>query len=258
MFITHGLCGMAQFGELARQIHTGNPIYGIQGKGVDGIEAPVERVEDMASYYLKSLEAFYPQGPSILIGYSFGGLVVLEMAQRLWGTPNQVPLLVLIDAYPHPSCYTKRVRMRLLVTRIMGHLKEMLQLPFSEASAYFLNGLKRRLYFPGSSDEPPPALKLQRTGFDETAIREVKKKAYVALEAYRPKFYPGKIHFVTGAEKSFFPEDPRSVWGSLTADLQVESIPGNHLNIVSTEFEALAEVLTRFINEVNGASKHSA
>lgn len=258
VFITHGLCGTAQFGGLARQIHTGNPIYGIQGKGVDGIETPVERVEDMADYYLESLQALYPQGPYILIGYSFGGLVALEMAQRLWGTPNQVPLLVLLDAYPHPSCYTRPVRMRLLVTRVRGHLKEMTKLSFSEASTYFLDGLKRRLHFPGSNDEQPLGPKLRRLGLNETALREVKKKAYVALEAYRPRFYPGKIHFVSGAEKSFFPEDPRSVWGSLAADLQVESIPGNHLNIVNTEFEALAEVLTRYIKEVSGASKHAA
>lgn len=252
VFITHGLCGTARFGELARQIRTGNPIYGIQGKGVDGIEAPVERVEEMADYYLESLQALYPHGPYIFIGYSFGGLVALEMAQRLWGTPNQVPLLVLLDAYPHPSCYTRPVRMRLLITRVKGHVKEMLQLSFSEAWSYFLKGLKRRLHFPGSHDELPPP-KLRSMGLSETALREVKKKAYLALEAYRPKYYPGKIHFVSGEEKSFFPEDPRTVWGHLAADLQVESIPGNHLNIVSTEFEALAEVLTRYIQEMNGA-----
>lgn len=258
VFITHGLCGTAQFGGLARQIRTGNPIYGIQGKGVDGIETPVERVEEMADYYLQSLQALYPQGPYILIGYSFGGLIALEMAQRLWGTPNQVPLLVLLDAYPHPSCYSRSVRMRLLVTRIRGHLKEMLKLSFSEASTYFLDGLKRRLHFPGSHDERPLGPRLRRMGLNETALREVKKKAYIALENYRPKFYPGKIYFVSGEEKSFFPEDPRSVWGSLAADLQVESIPGNHLNIVNTEFEALAEVLTRYIKEASGASKHLA
>lgn len=253
VFITHGLCGTARFGELARQIRTGNPIYGIQGKGVDGIEAPVERVEEMADYYLESLQALYPHGPYIFIGYSFGGLVALEMAQRLWGTPNQVPLLVLLDAYPHPSSYTRPVRMRLLVTRVKGHLKEMLQLSFSEAWSYFLKGLKRRLHFPGAYDELPLSPKLRSMGLSEAALREVKKKAYLALEAYRPKYYPGKIHFVSGEEKSFFPEDPRTVWGHLAADLQVESIPGNHLNIVSTEFEALAEVLTRYIQEMNGA-----
>src|SRR5579863_2117988 len=257
VFITHGLCGTAQFGGLARQIHTGNPIYGIQGKGVDGIEKPVERVEEMADYYLESLQALYPQGPYILVGYSFGGLVALEMAQRLWGTPNEVALLVLLDAYPHPSCYTRPVRMRLLVTRIRGHLNEMLKLSFSEACSYFLEGLKRRLHFPGSRDEPLGP-RLRRMGLNETALREVKKKAYIALEAYRPKFYPGKIYFVSGEEKSFFPEDPRSVWGNLAADLQVESIPGNHLNIVNTGFEALAEVLTRYIKEASVASKDSA
>lgn len=258
VFITHGLCGTAQFGGLAKKIQTENPIYGIQGKGVDGIEEPVERVEDMATYYLEWLQSLYPQGPYILIGYSFGGLVALEMAQRLWSTPNRVSLLVLLDAYPHPRFYTKQVRSRLMITRIRGHLSEMRQLSLSEAADYFLKGFKRRMHFPGSDDERPLSPKLRSRGVNETALREVKKKAYVALEAYRPKFYPGKIHFVTGEEKSFFPEDPRSVWGSLAGDLQVESIPGNHLNIVSTEFEALGDVLTRYILEANASAKHSA
>src|SRR5947208_14443890 len=48
IFIAHGLCGTVQFTELAKHIRTGHPIYGIQGKGLDEIEEPLERVEDMA------------------------------------------------------------------------------------------------------------------------------------------------------------------------------------------------------------------
>src|SRR5881394_1316714 len=153
IFIAHGLCGTVRFTELARHIPTGQPIYGIQGKGIDGMEEPFERVEDRARSYLEELEKLCPQGPYILIGYSFGGLVALEMAQRLSETRNKVALLVLVDAYPHPSYYAWPERMRLSVTRIKGHLNAMRQLPFASAFSYFLNGLERRLYIAGASEK---------------------------------------------------------------------------------------------------------
>jgi hypothetical protein len=79
----------------------------------------------------------------------------------------------------------------------------------------------------------------------ETALRRVKQKAYLAYACYRPRFYRGKINFVTTQTKSFFPDNPAAVWGDLAAELEVEVIPGNHLDIITTEFEALASVLTR-------------
>ncbi|PYX50321.1 MAG: hypothetical protein DMG76_35020 [Acidobacteria bacterium] len=251
IFITHGLCGTAQFSGLAKQIRTGHPIYGIQGKGIDGMEEPFEHVEDMAGFYLDALENLCPQGPYILIGYSFGGLVALEMAQRLSETRNKVALLVLVDAYPHPSYYAWPERMRLSVTRIKGHLNAMRQLPFASAFSYFLNGLERRLYIAGASEKSKGGSEeMLSLPFGESALRRVKQKAYLAYESYRPSLYRGKIHFITTQTKSFFPEDPAAVWGPLTADLQVEVIPGNHLNIVTTEFKDLAAVITRYIEQV--------
>jgi thioesterase domain-containing protein len=49
VFIAHGLPGSVQF-ELAKHIPTGHPIYGIQAKGVDGMEEPFDRIEDMAKF----------------------------------------------------------------------------------------------------------------------------------------------------------------------------------------------------------------
>lgn len=244
IFITHGLCGTVKFSRLAKNIRTGHPIYGIQGKGINGIEEPFERVEDMARFYLEALENLCPQGPYILIGYSFGGLVALEMAQCLSETRNKVALLVLLDAYPHPSYYARLDRMRLLVTRVKGHLNEMRQMPFAGAFSYFLNGLKRRLHIAGGSPD------MLRLSIGETALRRVEQKAYRAYESYRPRFYRGKIHFVTTQTKSFFPEDPAAIWGHLAAELEIEVIPGNHLSIVTTEFEDLATVLTRYVEQV--------
>src|SRR5713101_2194343 len=246
IFIAHGLRGTVQFSELAKHIRTGHPIYGIQAKGIDGLEEPLERVDDMAKFYLDAIEKLNPHDPYILIGYSFGGLVALEMAQRLSQNGKKVALLVLLDAYPHPRFMPAPQRLRLFVQRIRSHARQMRQLPLRSSFSYFVNGLKRRLHFPGAlheSQRPPETMGLS---FAETALRRVNQKAYLAYASYQPKFYRGKIKFVTTETKSFFPGDPATVWGNLASEFEVEVIPGNHLNIVTTEFEALASILTRY------------
>ena len=49
ILIAHGLDGLASFSALAKQIRTDRAVYGIRAKGVDGVGAPFERVEDMAA-----------------------------------------------------------------------------------------------------------------------------------------------------------------------------------------------------------------
>src|SRR5947209_1803900 len=143
IFIAHGLCGTVQFTELAKHIRTGHPIYGIQGKGLDEIEEPLERVEDMARFYLEALEELYPQDPYILIGYSFGGLVALAMAHRLSDTGKNVALLVLSDASPHPRYMAYPQRIRPFGTRPRGYVNQMRQLPLPSALSYLVRGVKR-------------------------------------------------------------------------------------------------------------------
>ena len=249
IFIAHGLSGTVQFGELARHIRTAHPIYGIQAQGIDGTAEPLECVEDMAKLYLDALEELYPQDPYILIGYSFGGLVALEIAQRLSERRKKVALLVLLDAYPHPHFLPAPDRLRLFLKRMKNHTRQMWQLSFPHALSYFVNGLKRRLHFPGALHEnqrPPETLGLS---FAETALRRVNQKAYLAYSRYQPRFHSGRVNFVTTETKSFFPRNPVTVWGNLVAELEIEVIPGDHLNIVTTEFKALASVLTSYVQQ---------
>src|SRR5207248_9465236 len=103
-----------------------------------------ERGEDMARFYLEAREELCPQGTYILIGYSFGRLVALEMAHRLSKTGKNVALLVLIDAYPHPRYMAYTQRMRLFATRVRGHANKMRQLPLPSALSYFVRGVRRR------------------------------------------------------------------------------------------------------------------
>ena len=247
IFIAHGLSGDVQVRALAKAIQTSHPVYGIQARGIDGAEEPFDRIEDMASFYLEALEQMESQGPYILIGYSFGGLVALEMAQRLSKT-GSVAMLVLLDAYPHPRYLTRSQRVRLFATRVKSHLGRMRHMPLSSSAAFVIRGIQRRLRLTGAVRESESSLEAGSSSSGEIGVRRVNAVSYLAYQKYRPQFYNGKINFVTTETKSFFPEDPAAVWGNLAAQLQVEVVPGDHLNIVTTQYKTLAETLTRIIN----------
>src|ERR1700689_2543803 len=178
ILIAHGLAGQASFSKLAQYFQTGHPIYGIQARGVDGIEKPFDCVEDMAQYYIDALTDVQSHGPYILIGYSFGGLVALEMAQRLSEDGKKIGLLVLIDSYPHPRYMSARQRLLLGLQRSRSRITKMRQKPFDEAISYFLDGVQRRLRI--AEPHPNEPLQGSRLSLAQTTL-QVQAKAYLAL-----------------------------------------------------------------------------
>src|ERR1700735_62093 len=100
-YIAHGLGGsVIDFYRLVTHIESDRPIYGMQARGIDGIDDPFESIEDMAQYHLKAIKQIQAHGPYVLIGYSLGGLVSLEIAHRLIAAGEGVALLAMLDAYP--------------------------------------------------------------------------------------------------------------------------------------------------------------
>jgi acetoacetyl-CoA synthetase len=249
ILIAHGLDGRARFLKLAQHIRTENSIYGIQAKGIDGLEHPLDRIEDMAAFYLEALNDLQPIGPYILIGYSFGGLVALEMAQRIVADGKEIALLVLIDAYPHPRFLSLRQQLLLSAKRTRRHISEMTQRSVGNAFSYFVEGLKHRMQVAGVRRRDTLPAETFRLSFARTTVR-VQEQSYVAYRSYRPRFYPGKIKFVKAGVNSYFPDDPAAVWSKLAEGFEVSTVPGGHLDIVTSEFESLAHVLTGYLQGV--------
>jgi thioesterase domain-containing protein len=253
ILIAHGVGGRASFSELAKHIHAGHAIYGIQARGVDGMEEPFESIEDMAQLYLDALNELQPQGPYILLGYSFGGLVALEMAQRLSRDGKEIALLVLMDTYPHPRYFPAGQRLWLAAKKANGHLANMKRMPIGAAFSYLVRGIKRRLGGAKGHDHGALATEPHRLSFAQTTAH-VKESDFRALARYRPRFYEGKIKFVRPETNSYLPNNPTALWKSLVSELEVETVPGDHLGMVGKHFEKLAAVLTRYVEE-SGVAK---
>jgi hypothetical protein len=73
--------------------------------------------------------------------------------------------------------------------------------------------------------------------------------SYLALSKYRPRPFDGQIRFLRATEVSDFPADPVPVWKHLAKSLTVETLPGNHLEMLDAHPEALAAALSQYLKE---------
>ena len=97
-FCVHPIDGnVLCYTDLAGNMEEGQPFYGIQAKGLDGIEEPHRDFPDMAEDYAAAIRSVQKRGPYYLGGWSAGGIVALEVAQRLQAAGQTVALLVLLD-----------------------------------------------------------------------------------------------------------------------------------------------------------------
>ncbi|WP_406723646.1 amino acid adenylation domain-containing protein [Streptomyces sp. GD-15H] len=100
VFCVHAAGGLSwRYAEFLRHLPNDCPLYGIQSSGFLETGLP-ESVEEMADAYVGAIREIQPEGPYRLIGWSFGGLVVHEMAVLLTEQGQQVDLLAVLDSYP--------------------------------------------------------------------------------------------------------------------------------------------------------------
>ncbi len=104
-FCVHPIDGnVLCYTELAAEMEEGQPFYAFQARGLDANEEPHADFAGMAEDYVDAMRSTQKRGPYYLGGWSVGGLVALEMAQRLRAAGETVALLVLFDTlYPAVS-----------------------------------------------------------------------------------------------------------------------------------------------------------
>lgn len=225
IFLAHGLGGsVIDFFQPVRRIESDHSIYGMQSKGIDGLDEPSKSVEEMAVYHLQAMREVQPRGPYVLVGYSLGGLVTLEMAQRLSAAGEKIALLVMIDAYPNIRFLSFGQQIRLAARQALRVL----------SLGHF-----------GTSGLYQPPIEISLT----PAVKRVREAGFVALTRYRPRFYPGKIKFIRAAVPSKFPVNAAAVWAPLAREIEVETIPGDHLGMIATHYDKLASFISRYLHE---------
>jgi amino acid adenylation domain-containing protein len=242
---------------LSRHLGNDQPLYALQAQGLDGRTPPLTTVEDMARLYVEEMRAFQADGPYFLLGASFGGLVIYEMAQQLLAQGQQVALLAMLNTNCPVSTLAKRMRSH------VGHLVEYGPRRYANAVG---RGVRRRLTRRVVADNAPKNNKavdveIQKvlakdSSLDESLVRTV-KAILSAEERYVPVHdeYPGKITLFWARDENSTFEDNRLGWRRLAGggfDLHV--VPGTHTSMrEEPNVATLARELTRCLKDARTA-----
>lgn len=222
-------------------LQTLRPVYGILAHGLDG-EQPLQlRVEDMAASYIEQMRTVQPSGPYALAGYSFGGLIALEIAQQLRRSGEQIEFLCLIDTYVHERWLTWSARLRHLGRTVERHRRHLRTVPGSQIFPYLMGRVRNRF------EIIPHNLDAFTAGLPQ-ALRRVREAMWAAMKAYKtPPYDASIIVYLRAAIR-------QEEWGDPTMRLRhlgqvgltIIEVPGNHNDMLSEpNVQEVAAVLDR-------------
>jgi len=230
LFCIHGESGnLLIYRSLARYLGPDQPIFGLQPQGLDGKQAPLTRIEDMAARYIKELQVIQPEGPYFLAGYCMGGTIAFEMAQQLIGQGQRVDLLALLDTY------NWRMMKRTFVHELYFNIQKLwfrCQHFCSTSSRNKLSSLQTRFYEVSN----------------ESGLSECNRRAACA---YVPNVYSGSMLHAHPARQYSRYNRPEMAWDTLvTGGLEVFCVPSYPAQLVEEPFvRDLATKLRSCISE---------
>ena len=214
---------------LARHLGLDQPVYALQARGLDGRTAPLVRVADMAAHYIREMRCRQPEGPYLLLGASFGGLVIFEMAQQLIEQGQQVALLAMLNTDCPVYSFAKRIRC---------HAGNLIKKGPKAYLAFVVRSVLRRVS-PRAEEKIAETLagneELQaaiesRPDSNDPLIRTVLANLQ-AEHDYTPsrKTYPGKITYFWARAAAVDFQDNRAAWRRLAAGgIEMHVVPGDH------------------------------
>jgi thioesterase domain-containing protein len=185
-------------------------------------------VASIANACSREISAVQPHGPYCLVGYSFGGLVAIEVARLLKSSAQEVGLLALIDTKYDDRYWTKSQFIIAQAKRICWHVRRIKALPLREALSECNHRLRRlclRLYHRRERPIPSEFLVCR------TCADSAQEQCLAAMKCYVPAYYPGKI-IVFRAEDEDFGCDPARLWYKFADTIESQTIPGSHIGIV--------------------------
>ncbi|MES2275065.1 MAG: amino acid adenylation domain-containing protein [Bacteroidota bacterium] len=100
IYIVHGAgLNVLLFNALAMNLDDNQPVYGLQAKGLNGIDKPLDDMEEIAANYVAEIVAKNPDGPYALAGYSLGGIIAYEMARQMKDAGKDVRMVAMFDTF---------------------------------------------------------------------------------------------------------------------------------------------------------------
>src|SRR5271157_20951 len=243
-FCVHGAGGVIiRFYDLARHLGSEQPVYGLQARGLDENYPCHTRVEDMAAHYITEMRSVQPRGPYYVGGYSFGGVVALEIAQQLKAEGEETAVVVLFDTFsPAHKDGVSGNGATDLGQKVSSALLDLWRSPqkgsqVRETARLFRKGIHRRW----SHMTVPRRLKI------------VRKACEQAAREYVPQTYSGRVVLFRSSPHLRL-GDPYQEWNRyIVGGLEVHEVHGDHDNVLlEPQVRSVAEQLRPCLHELQG------
>jgi aspartate racemase len=204
------------FRRLAQEFGLDQPLWGLQPFRLPG---PPSTVEQLAAAYIDELEKKGTYRPFCLLGYSFGGLVAVEMARQLQRKGVAPPIVALIDTGYPAGCraiepWDQRIhRFR----NVWDHATKGGGWPYLQERVK--HGFARMAHRASS-----------RVGVPLVGNpSDISKMQLLAAESYRIKSYKGRVHlFRAESQREFLTGGASLGWSGVLSGLAIEHVPGDH------------------------------
>ncbi|MBM2803365.1 MAG: amino acid adenylation domain protein, partial [Deltaproteobacteria bacterium] len=251
------------------------PLFSLEHQSEDGQRALYTQVETIAAHYLDEIRTVQSQGPYLLGGYSFGGVIAFEIAQQLRRKNQEVGLLALIDTLSIGQRRSNSIFLKSRFTdggKFFSGYVGKLQRWFAKNACLSVHEIPIRLL--GDSARVFTNIvseRFQRIGkwFKRAVCKIYTKMEYPippklrstyilnmyrkAAQAYHPYPYPGRMIYFKSRHNS---GDPRLSWGKLVGgEFKVYDVPGGHSDLRDGPFvSAWASILRNELDESMGKS----
>ncbi|SOD01822.1 amino acid adenylation domain-containing protein [bacterium JGI 053] len=226
--------------KLAALLAPGIPVFGLQARGIDDGQTPMQTVREIAGFFVDAVREAQPEGPYHLGGWSFGGMVAFEMGRLLCAAGAEVGLVAMLDTSipgardPEETLDHVRVLQR-IIADLVGwaaagamRLESLRALPPREQALEAVRQVRQKALPESRVDE---ILSL-------TAVRQANLRALVS---YDPEPYPGELtYFRTAASERALPKDGAvDFWGSRAlGGMTLHRIGGSHGSILEQPYVA--------------------
>lgn len=261
LYIVHGgEFNVLIFNGLVKNLDKDRPVYGLQAKGLNGIEEPHATVKEMVDHYISEIISANPNGPYALAGYSFGGIIAFEMARQLKAMGKKVTTVALFDTYMYPGFYYTDIPRRILIAIVFGfmHPFYIFYLLFNQAK-FFASKINmrniRKIIAKVSGKNLNSNTKKVKQHQMPTKKWPAKlgKMHRIAMRRYRTTPLDIEVDlFKTTVNDVFFAHDKKYLgWKKVALKgVQRHLTPGNHLNmLIHPHDKELATILKRVLDE---------
>jgi thioesterase domain-containing protein len=260
LFCFPGSGGNAQiFGEMVAALPEGRPIYAMDMEWLCETQQDFT-IEQLGAYCLDHIREIQKFGPYYLCGYSFGGLVVFEIATRLTDEGDSARLVALLDT-PNPALMSNlsevesiQFRKTYLIDRLKKYSIHLVQgdiKAFMSRALAFVTSRTARLFMPVIKT----AFRLMKKPLPRT-LRANNLHFLKAWSSYVPRRYPKRVVCFRVEDRGpEYDRDPSMGWETcVIGGVQVHVVPGGHVDMMTAP--SVHVVADKLATELDSGSNH--